>query len=436
MKSNSKSESISHNLQKLKKYQQRANGSNGADSGKRSIYNQKIQFYKQNLHGAGMTSETINGSSGMGARTRSNNSADTDVNALLSKIDSMIQRSKSTRASVGSMKGGSKKNGSKISGHRIMTNGMRGIEGLKNMRGGAPGDDDDGGEGSSTRPGAGPDNEMDILNQARALLEVPMGSELDLLEQEKTIVINALNTHAPAIETRNLTIEKLMAQIKTLDDKIRELETAAATAGTEGSVAQAELARLKGQIAALEEAKTKLDDEILALRNLIKTLDDKLVSANVSASAPPNEDVIAMRDRITRELETLIAERDTLKQAKVDATAAATGAAGVADEAKKREADLNKEKQDLITLIKQLNARIKGLRDRLDFSNERFKEIQASVGVTDLAIQDTKPDVTAEIERRVVGPATGGSFTLMGGDMEKFDKLIQKSIVDISKITL
>jgi predicted nuclease with TOPRIM domain len=414
MKSNSKSESISHNLQKLKKYQQRANGSNGADSGKRSIYNQKIQFYKQNLHGAGMTSETINGSSGMGARTRSNNSADTDVNALLSKIDSMIQRSKSTRASVGSMKGGGKKNGSKISGHRIMTNGMRG---------GALGDDD-------------------ILREAQALLDVPLGSELDLLEQEKTLVITALNTHAPAIETRNLTIENLMDQIKTLTDRIRELDAAAVTAGTEGSAAQAELVILKGQIAALEEAKTKLDDEIMALRNLINTLDDKLVGANGSASAPPDGDVIAMRDRITRELEALIAERDTLKQAQEDATAAATGAAGDAAEAGKREADLNKEKQDLIALIKRLNARIKGLQERLNFSNERFKEIQKSVGVTDAAIKDTKPVVTEEIVRLGnpvgvgPGPATGGSFTLMGGDMEKFDKLIQKSIVDISKITL
>lgn len=210
-----KSNSISNNARKLKKYSKRLAKSHDVEKNK--VYNQKIRFYQQNMKGGGVEPD-----------------ANTNVDALISKIDSLIQQSNAIKQSGGSIQ--------KLQGSRIMSN-------MRNQRGGV-------GEEEVEEINFEGMKLDELLERANKIGDIP--KDVSDTQQKTVDEINAKITDITgAFAQDKEVIDKLKAQIEQLKLRIRQLM--AEKEGIEGNKKQndEEIEKLRAQI---EELKKKLDE--------------------------------------------------------------------------------------------------------------------------------------------------------------------------------
>lgn len=217
-----KSNSISNNARKLKKYSKRLAKSHDVEKNK--VYNQKIRFYQQNMKGGGVEPD-----------------ANTNVDALISKIDSLIQQSNAIKQSGGSIQ--------KLQGSRIMSN-------MRNQRG-----------------GVGEEDELQkLINEANDIKDI----EANVSGQQKKTV-DVINTKildiSRAYGADKEVIMKLEGHIEQLKAKIEQLlkekEGISGKNADNDKVIQIldeQIEKLKQKLNELEEANKKLQEEKDALQ--------------------------------------------------------------------------------------------------------------------------------------------------------------------------
>lgn len=208
------SNSISHNLSKLQKYQSRVDNVN--DISKRSVYNQKINFYKGKLKGGGIESDALYDNGYI------NNYKSSDVDSLISKIDSMIHKSKHSGSrstqnsasysnSINSMTGGSL---DKVSGHRIMTVGLRGgYKGSKRSR-------------NQRKQYGGADSFEEIKQQqtsAKVEIEDAISKLTREIEMLKAVIVQLESQGGQNVAEYRVQFQKLQNQLKLLQKESTEL---------------------------------------------------------------------------------------------------------------------------------------------------------------------------------------------------------------------
>ena len=348
--------SIAYNLSKLRKYQERLSAS--TDQKKNTIYNQKIRFYQQNLKGAGVNESTVGNPTG---------SQSTEVDSLISKIDNLIQKSKSTRANAGQFGGyqfGGRQSGgykTSLSGHRIMTTGSR------QQRGGVIGDAVKG---------------ADLLAAATALLgedEIdPPADSYTYQDDAAAAVKEGIRTISQSSKAKTDLIQQLETRIIELRLQIADLERARDAGTAAGDDAQHRIAELEQEVLDItgerDELQRKLDavkDEIAEVNRLIGT---KNPSAQIQdpdgadGDMIPNPDRVAARDEADElhdeleaargDLEKLITDRDRriddLEAALARALTEAAEATGATTEADERIDALTEEKERLEDVLRRL----------------------------------------------------------------------------------
>jgi predicted nucleic acid-binding Zn-ribbon protein len=386
--------SISHNLNKLRKYQQRLAGT--ADPAKNSIYEQKIQFYQQNLQGAGVNNSTL-------ANTGTPQNA--AVDSLISKIDSLIQKSKSTRARVsgGHQLGGRSLNA--VSGHRIMTIGAR------SQAGGAaltPEHERLVDEAEKLNVTAPPMRADTMTNQKRIADEViDRIGNMETISKDKSATITSLRNEVLRLTAQmGRTGEGKDIVIKEKDDLTTDL------AGLHEKIAflEAQNVALKGENDGLVRAKEELEAEIEKLKALVADLEAKLAARDEEGTTSGDE-IAELRETIEKlkaelaEVKEQLANRDDvvipdLEKQIEDLKAQADGLVAEIKEKDDKIADLEAQMgTEDVELKRVMDALEKamGKKDELQEENQTLTdalgELQNKVDAADLAMKSSLTDV-------------------------------------------
>ena len=274
--------SIAYNLNKLRKYQMRL--AESTDPNRKMVYNQKVQFYQNNLKGAGINDSTL----GNGPTAPNN-----EVNSLISKIDSLIQKSRSTRQSItGHPQSGGFLN--KVNGHRVMTGGSQ--------MGGTL--EDELREAGYTRPE--PERAVDAQRQQEEAVEAINESFEKVIgvSADKTDKISALEDQIDQLKRR---IDQLLAAKGTNDAAARELESkiddltdqlAAVTAARDAALI--EKADLENRVAELEAEVAKHEQTIRELEAKIAEY-ERLGAKELGDGDRPDKlrgDIADLRDQV------------------------------------------------------------------------------------------------------------------------------------------
>jgi predicted nucleic acid-binding Zn-ribbon protein len=421
MKSNS-TNSISNNLTKLRKYQERLSGSTNQQ--KNTVYNQKIRFYQEALRGAGLSNNSLNATNGGSVNQPAGQSG--NVDSLISKIDALIQKSKSTRSRVGGrsmQSGGSVAN--KVSGHRIMTSGMR-------QRGGAPEDRR---------------QVLDALNVAD-FGQVDGSNVMDAQATTVDAIREKIRSITGTSGDKSAKIVELQDLVATLRSRITALETgqdaATAAAGEAGEqiadlterlrVADEALAEAQAENNALRRRIAELEDELAALERELNLLRARVgadegtetieeLKAQIAALQAQIEELRAAKaaaDEQVAEHEVTIARLEAENaglRAEIERLGAEAGEAGEAGEAIRKElADLTALYEEALVMLRELDAQNKELVANLATVDEALGELHDA----QLKHNDV-PDVLAY---EGVGTAQGD----LAGGATNLDRLLQMSV--------
>lgn len=390
------SNSITYNLRKLKKYEQRNNQSGGNPT-----YDAKIRQYRQILDGAKY------------------NNSDKSVEDLISKVDSLINMSNTSNTyntTKSKMSGGSR---TQISGKRRMTNAT-----LSDMV-----DDMIGG-------GTKADAAREKIRQSKETHEATLVAESEAgytagqaKEKLEELIRNfesqikdlkdqltALNAEKAATDAQLKEVEKNLEAEKTAKNQaVADLTSIrSAKESAESELAQLELTQSQATADADARA-SQLQSELAAAKSSLTSIEESL-TAQITANNTKIEEL----DDAKSKLETEAAELDTVL-AELYAHL---------DELNKKNAELSKDNIELWKIIKTESDKI------TPGKGDEGTAATAAVGRTETGTDETSKFIAKATDVLKEGETAGeqsGEFRFIGGT-SNLDRLLQHKTISLSEL--
>lgn len=387
----SNSNSVSHNLQKLRKYEWKSQ--QVTDPSKAMVYGQKINFYKSNLKGAGITSDALN----VNAQAQPVQ-AETTVDELINNIDNLIQES---RTAPKVQTGGSIPS---ITGHRIMTTGNRSQYVQQSQHGGTLSDDllklvpPEPEAGSAAAAAAGP-QVGDIVAAQEETVQQIIGQLEDIgaVSQEKIEIIKRLRVEIDRLKGEEATIQ---GQKDENDAAKRELE---------GNIADLErqLADAETKSDELEQANADLEAEKGELKEQLAGMVDSKGRDDLRAQLA---EVEAAHRRLTNELTTtkqrvdvLTADKERLEAQLAEKTADTERAEGELTAIQEQLRDAEKS----MGVVKEYIERLQG--ENAELRRNATDDLQAQLERIQEAVRTVDENQTTGIEEELRGTHDGSA---------------------------
>ena len=429
----SNSNSVSHNLQKLRKYESKSH--QVTDPSKAMVYGQKINFYKSNLKGAGVTSDALNvNAQAQPVQPAQSNQAETTVDELINNIDNLIQES---RTSPQVQTGGSIPS---ITGHRIMTTGNRSQYVQQSQHGGTLSEDllklvpREPEAGSAAAAAAGP-QVGDIVAAQEKTVEQIVGQlkAIGNVSQEKIDTILRLRAEIDRLKGEEATLQE-----REVDDDAEkgELEDGIALLTKQLEDAMIENDELKETNNALEAEKKALEDQMGRMVDSKERNDLQAQLAKVEAAR--RELAVELAD-MKQQVEDLTADKERLEGELHDKIATTGDAERELADIQARLAEAEKSMGVVEEYIERLQS------ENAELRRNATVDLQAQLERIQEAVQLVSDEQTKGIEEELRGTHDGSAAVPVDndddgddGDMAgggrngytEIDNLLAMSVVD------